>query len=133
MAGWGRVGVSVLLVAAVGCKVDDPLEDRTVLADGGFEIPEQPMESDAGSGWTTSSGFGESDVGLADDLPVLPATAPAETASARYHTVTRGDTLFALARQYYRDEARWRLIFDSNRDQLGDPNVLYVGQRLRIP
>ncbi len=49
------------------------------------------------------------------------------------HVVAKGDTLFGLARRYYRDQARWKDILNANRNELGDPNLLRVGQRLIIP
>ncbi len=59
------------------------------------------------------------------------AYAPAT--SSRYHTVTKSDTLYRLARMYYNDQARWKDIFEANSDQISDPNKIFVGQRLVIP
>ena len=60
------------------------------------------------------------------------ATAPAG-ASTRYHTVTKNDTLYSLARQYYGDHHRWKEIYGANRSAISDPNMIRVGQRLVIP
>jgi len=71
--------------------------------------------------------------------PTAPAVAPAAEdepltpTGARMHTVRKGDTLYALARRYYGDQSRWRDIYEANRDQLSDPNLLRVGMKLRIP
>lgn len=57
----------------------------------------------------------------------------APSASARYHTVAKRDTLYSLARQYYGDQTKWKEIFATNRTTISDPNRIHVGQRLLIP
>lgn len=57
----------------------------------------------------------------------------ADLTTGTVHVVAKGDTLFGLARRYYRDQARWKDILNANRNELGDPNLLRVGQRLIIP
>jgi len=54
-------------------------------------------------------------------------------AAARRHVVVRGDTLFGLAQRYYGDRARWRDIYNANREILPNENSLAVGMELRIP
>lgn len=49
------------------------------------------------------------------------------------HMVTKGDTLYSLARAYYNDQSKWRSIYEANRGTLSDPNKLRVGQELIIP
>jgi len=55
------------------------------------------------------------------------------TGSATYHTVMKSDTLYGLARTYYGNAARWKDIYEANRDELADPNKIFVGQQLLIP
>lgn len=50
-----------------------------------------------------------------------------------YRVVVDGDTLSAIAADEYGDGTEWPAIFEANRDQIGDPNLIYHGQRLRIP
>jgi len=57
---------------------------------------------------------------------------PAGTAS-QYHDVVRGDTLSAIAKQYYGDANKYMVIFEANKPMLSDPNKIYPGQKLRIP
>ena len=68
------------------------------------------------------------------DVPTMTAQ-PMEPSSAvsRYHVVTKGDTLYAIARMYYGDQRRWRDVYDANRPALPDPNMIRPGQRLLIP
>jgi len=49
------------------------------------------------------------------------------------YTVQPGDTLSGIADQFYGDPARFPTIFDANRHQLTDPDVIHPGQDLRIP
>ena len=49
------------------------------------------------------------------------------------HTVEPGDTLSAIADQFYGDPARFTTIFEANRNVLDDPDVIFPGQELRIP
>ena len=52
---------------------------------------------------------------------------------AQFHTVARGDTLSAIAKQFYGKANAWNRIFEANRDQLDDPDRIQPGQVLRIP
>ena len=49
------------------------------------------------------------------------------------YTVLSGDTLSALAQTWYGDASLWPRIFEANRDQISDPNLIFPGQELRIP
>lgn len=49
------------------------------------------------------------------------------------HEVKQGETLRAIADQWYGDPGRFRTIFDANRNLLTDPDVIFPGQLLRIP
>lgn len=49
------------------------------------------------------------------------------------HTVVPGDTLSAIAEQWYGDPGRYPRIFQANRHMLEDPDVIVPGQELRIP
>ena len=49
------------------------------------------------------------------------------------YKVRSGDTLSSIADQFYGDPAKFTIIFEANRDQLTNPNVIIVGQELRIP
>jgi nucleoid-associated protein YgaU len=53
--------------------------------------------------------------------------------SARRHRIVEGDTLEQIAQQYYRSSALANAIFEANRDQLQQPDVLPLGVRLILP
>jgi len=49
------------------------------------------------------------------------------------HRVVVGDTLSAIAQQAYGDPALWPRIFEANRDQILNPDLIFPRQVLRIP
>ena len=61
------------------------------------------------------------------------STAPAAPATARTYTVARGDSLSKIAKHIYGNANRWRDIFEANRDQLDDPDLIQPGQVLKLP
>ena len=52
---------------------------------------------------------------------------------AQFHTVVRGDTLSAIAKQFYGNANKYMVIFEANKPMLSDPDKIYPGQVLRIP
>ncbi|HET9325829.1 MAG TPA: LysM peptidoglycan-binding domain-containing protein [Candidatus Eisenbacteria bacterium] len=54
-------------------------------------------------------------------------------ASPRSYTVQKGDTLSRIAEQFYGTAAKWRLIYEANRDLIKDPDLIYPGQTFTIP
>lgn len=57
----------------------------------------------------------------------------AEADPAVFHTVKKGDTLWAVAKAQYGDGSKYNAIFEANRPMLSDPDKIYPGQVLRIP
>ena len=49
------------------------------------------------------------------------------------YVVRAGDSLSAIAQKYYGDANRWKEIWEANKDKVPDPNLITVGQELRIP
>ena len=49
------------------------------------------------------------------------------------YTVQAGDTLFAIAQNFYGNGSLYPRIFEANTNQLIDPNLIFPGQVLRIP
>jgi nucleoid-associated protein YgaU len=89
-----------------------------------------PMED------TTTHQAAPSDAGA--DVTIAPAedTQPDELlnpAGGQVYTVQKGDTLYKLARHFYNDQARWRDIWEANKNRLADPDKLSVGMKLIIP
>lgn len=49
------------------------------------------------------------------------------------YTVVKGDCLWKIAKKLLGDGSRWGELFDLNRDQISNPNLIYPGQVLAIP
>ena len=49
------------------------------------------------------------------------------------YTVASGDSLSAIAQQWYGDANLWPRIYEANRNQITNPNLIFPGQVLRIP
>lgn len=64
---------------------------------------------------------------------MAPSSQPSPSPAARTHKVAKGDTLSAIAKQYYGNANDYQKIFEANKDQLADPDKIEVGQTLRIP
>lgn len=63
----------------------------------------------------------------------MPKEGGGQWDATQYHEVTKGDTLSKIAEQYYGDASLYRKIFEANQDILKNPNLIKVGQKLRIP
>jgi nucleoid-associated protein YgaU len=63
-----------------------------------------------------------------ESITVREASEPAQ-----YHTVAKGDSLSAIAKEYYGDANKYQAIFEANKPMLQDPDKIYPGQSLRIP
>lgn len=48
-------------------------------------------------------------------------------------TVEQGQTLWGLADHQYENPYLWPWIYDTNKEDIDDPNIIYVGQLLDIP
>ncbi len=65
-----------------------------------------------------------------------PKTAPPGVGAwdaTQWHEVQKGETLSKIAQKYYGDASLYPKIFEANRDTVKDPNLIRVGQKLRIP
>lgn len=52
---------------------------------------------------------------------------------ARIHVVVKGESLSKIAQRVYGDAQQWRRIFEANRDIVQNPDLIYPGQKLRLP
>ena len=50
-----------------------------------------------------------------------------------FHTVEKGDTLWAIAEKALGNGSKYNVIFEANRPMLSHPDKIYPGQVLRIP
>ncbi len=68
------------------------------------------------------------------DVQAGSSTRPAEPEpEPEIYTVVSGDSLSKIAQRLYGNANQWRQIFDANRDQIKNPDLIHPGQKLRIP
>jgi nucleoid-associated protein YgaU len=72
-------------------------------------------------------------------IPEAPAAQPVQSSTPQkteeetIYVVQKGDTLSALAQRFYGKASLYMKIFEANRDVLSNPNLIKIGQKLRIP
>ena len=71
--------------------------------------------------------------GSSSTAPETPAPPAQPQTTSRTHTVVSGDSLSKIAKREYGDAQKWHLIFEANRDQIKDPDLIHPGQVLTIP
>jgi nucleoid-associated protein YgaU len=64
---------------------------------------------------------------------VSVAAGGGQSQSQSTYTVKPGDTLSKIAKEHLGDANAYMAIFEANRDQLKDPNMIKPGQVLKIP
>ena len=52
---------------------------------------------------------------------------------AQTYTVVKGDSLSKIAKHVFGDAGKWHAIYDANRDQIDDPDLIHPGQVLKLP
>jgi nucleoid-associated protein YgaU len=60
-------------------------------------------------------------------------SAPPATEKVEYYEIVSGDTLSAIAKRYYGKASEYPRIFEANREIIKDPDLIFVGQKIRIP
>jgi hypothetical protein len=56
-----------------------------------------------------------------------------EAAKARVYVVKSGDSLSKIAKENLGDANRWPEIFELNKDKIKNPNLIHLGQELKMP
>jgi nucleoid-associated protein YgaU len=65
-------------------------------------------------------------------IPTTPVSAKS-TGGPRTHVVKEGESLWKIAKQELGSGARWKEIYEANRDVLSTPDAVHSGLKLRIP
>ncbi len=66
----------------------------------------------------------------AEELSVPAAEVEAKV---EYYVIQSGDSLSKIAKQYYGNAMDYPKIFEANREVIQDPDLIYPGQKIRIP
>ncbi|TJZ93355.1 peptidoglycan-binding protein LysM [Paracoccus gahaiensis] len=72
-------------------------------------------------------------VGNIQGIAKVEADLPDDAPPPVFHTVTKGETLSAIAKEHLGSATQYNAIFEANRPMLSDPDKIYPGQVLRIP
>lgn len=59
--------------------------------------------------------------------------APEQSGEVEFYIIKKGDTLSAIAKQFYGDANTYPRIFEANREVIKNPDLIYPGQKIRIP
>lgn len=127
---------AVTTLAVWGCKAKDDPGAEIAYDQPAYDLYDEPVATQS-TALTSSAPITTSYEPSPYDTQAF-GSAPIENDSmggfgSRTHTVAKKDTLYKLARQYYGDAKKWREIYNANRDQIANPNMIRVGQRLVIP
>ncbi len=105
------------------------IEDLSVRVDDDLVIVSGKVEDQATREKVLLAVGNTEGIARVDDRLEVVAPEP----EAQFHTVVSGDTLGAIAKQYYGNAMKYPVIFEANRPMLTDPDKIYPGQVLRIP
>ena len=67
------------------------------------------------------------------EVKVDAVSAPPQQATVEYYIIQKGDTLSAIAKRYYGNANDYPRIFEANREVIKDADLIYPGQKIRIP
>jgi nucleoid-associated protein YgaU len=80
------------------------------------------------------SGKGAKKADFSDVRSGSSSTAPpSQSVQQRTYTVVAGDSLSKIAKREYGDASKWPRIYEANRDQIKNPDLIYPGQVLTLP
>jgi len=66
-------------------------------------------------------------------LKVPPPPPQAKEEKVEYYIIQSGDSLSKIAKRYYGDAMKYPRIFEANREVIKDANLIFPGQKIRIP
>ena len=64
------------------------------------------------------------------EKPVVSATPVSE---AQEYTIVGGDSLSKIAKHFYGDAMKWKIIYEANKAIIKDPDMIHPGQKITIP
>lgn len=67
------------------------------------------------------------------EVDVSGLESPSPDANVIYYTVQSGDSLSKIAKAYLGDAMAYTAIFEANREVIKDADLIYPGQKIRIP
>lgn len=77
---------------------------------------------------TASAGESDTPVAASEVMEVLE-----QQENVEYYIIKKGDTLSKIAKHYYGNAMDYPRLFEANREVIEDPDLIYPGQKIRIP
>ena len=59
--------------------------------------------------------------------------APEQTYEVQYYEIKKGDSLWKISKTFYGKGSRYNKIFKANKEVIKDPDLIFPGQKIRIP
>ena len=94
-------------------------------------MPDDVKKGGIVSGGHTSVGGGKSAPGIVSGESSQLTSKDEHT--LKTYTVVKGDSLSKIAKRVYGKASMWKVIYEANRDQIKDPDLIFPGQLLRLP
>jgi nucleoid-associated protein YgaU len=104
------------------------MSNQLARGDAPFARPEMAFMS---SGDKPKPDFSNVKSGASSTAPPPPAAPKA--AEPRTYTVVAGDNLSKIAKKFYGDANKWKKLFEANKDTIKNPDLIKIGQVLRVP
>jgi len=67
------------------------------------------------------------------DVKIDGLQTPPVKEKVEYYIIKKGDTLSAIAKQFYGKANDYPKIFEANREVIKDANLIFPGQKIRLP
>jgi len=67
------------------------------------------------------------------DVKIDNMQAPKPAPEVEYYTIVSGDSLSKIAKKFYGNAMDYPKLFDANREVIKDADLIYPGQKIRIP
>ncbi len=67
------------------------------------------------------------------DVKIDKMQAPKPAPEVEYYTIVSGDSLSKIAKKFYGNAMDYPKLFDANREVIKDADLIYPGQKIRIP
>lgn len=116
--GLNGYGKSIAPTPEINKKTNEELADEVIAGKWGNGDTRKKALIDAGYDYNAVQAIVNQKVGV-------------KTSTKKYHTVIKGETLWGIATKYYGDGNRYKEIASAN--NIANPNVIHVGQKLLIP
>lgn len=60
-------------------------------------------------------------------------SAATPTHQVQEYTIAGGDSLSKIAKHFYGDATKWKIIYEANKAIIKDPDMIHPGQKITIP